>query len=118
MIRSFLSNLDSMPGISRDTVVYYGREHNVGAVDINVDVELKANGILHEYAVHFELAAPETVAFIQGVVSESTTYPGRKKIRYTLAPGTGLALFLLCSFDTVSLYTELSADTVYDPAIF
>lgn len=118
MLRALLSNLDSMPGVARDTVIYHGRYHNTGAGDVSLAIETQANGILQEYSVHFEIASPEDVALIRGVPSDSVLFPGRKILTYTIPAGTGIIIFLTCSFDTASVVTEITENTTVIPPIF
>lgn len=118
MLRALLSNLDSMPGVARDTVIYFGRYHNTGLDEVSLAIETQANGILQEYSVHFDLSVPDEVSLIRGVVSDSVAFPGRRVLTYALPPDTGIIIYLTCSFDVAAVSTEITENTTVTPPIF
>ena len=124
MLKTLISNLDAMPGIARDTVIFYGRFENVYVSPIAIPsdkqdkqeepfpatlhIETKANGILHEYAYHFDLTDGSIVALLQGTKTASVLYAGRIVVNYDIPQNTGIAIFLICDLDTENEVTQLT----------
>ena len=118
MLRALISNLDSMPGVARDTVIYFGRYHNTGNAPVSLAIETQANGILQEYSVGFSIDVPDEVSLVRGVVSDSVAFPGRKVLTYNLEANSGIVIYLTCSFDVQPIVTEITTDTHVTPPIF
>jgi hypothetical protein len=107
-----------MPGVARDTVIYFGRYHNTSDSDVSLAIETQANGILQEYSVHFDLDSPEEVSLIRGDISDSINFVGRRLLTYVLPARTGIVIYLTCSFDVAAIATAITENTTVTPAIF